>query len=92
MAQLPYLSSKYQDAYHKFSIVINGKDIQKESQENICIKSIKGNFEVPSLGLATSELLLRNGFDKESVKVRILYDYKLFFRKLKKSPKKFMKA
>jgi predicted metalloendopeptidase len=67
---LPYMSSKYTNALAKFNAVIQGQEVSAPSQASICLSYIKGNYEMPNLGFATAEALVKQGYFPEAEKAR----------------------
>ncbi|CAD5231523.1 unnamed protein product [Bursaphelenchus xylophilus] len=66
LSQINYLSFEYKTAYQKFQTVLTGNEI-RVNQTDICLKAVKGNYEVPSLGIGAAEALLKNGFNQAIV-------------------------
>ncbi|TKR88875.1 hypothetical protein L596_013050 [Steinernema carpocapsae] len=52
---LPYLSSEYTAALNDFNNAFPGSASKETPRAGVCLSYIKGNFELPNLGFATSE-------------------------------------
>uniref|UniRef100_A0AC34FJG1 Uncharacterized protein n=1 Tax=Panagrolaimus sp. ES5 TaxID=591445 RepID=A0AC34FJG1_9BILA len=67
---LPFMSSKYTQALAKFNAVLQGRTITPPSQASICLSYIRGNYEMPNLGFATAEAIVKQGYFPEAEKAR----------------------
>uniref|UniRef100_A0A914QEN6 Endothelin-converting enzyme 1 n=1 Tax=Panagrolaimus davidi TaxID=227884 RepID=A0A914QEN6_9BILA len=67
---IPFMSSKYTEALAKFNAVLQGRTITPPSQSSICLSYIRGNYEMPNLGFATAEAIIKQGYFSESAKAK----------------------
>ena len=78
---LPYMSSEYTQALADFNSVLQGWNVTAPEQSDVCLSYIKGNYEMPNLGFATAEAVIKqNYFPAEEKDVCLIY---IFTIKLK---------
>jgi membrane metallo-endopeptidase-like protein 1 len=65
---IPFMSSKYTKALAKFNAVLQGQTVTPPSQSSICLSYIRGNYEMPNLGFAIAEAIIKQGYFSESGK------------------------
>uniref|UniRef100_A0A914YFN3 Peptidase M13 N-terminal domain-containing protein n=1 Tax=Panagrolaimus superbus TaxID=310955 RepID=A0A914YFN3_9BILA len=64
------MSSKYTQSLAKFNAVLQGRTVTPPSQASICLAYIRGNYEMPNLGFATAEAIVKQGYFSPAEKAK----------------------
>ena len=56
------MSSEYTEALAAFNSVLNGMNVTATPQSDVCLSYIKGNYEMPNLGFATAEAMIKRNY------------------------------